>query len=225
MIVTIAEETDRNIQQDVLDELDWDPEVEVTDVGVEVDDRVVTLTGTVDSYAKKWASEKAALRVVGVRAVADEIDVKLPGSIAKTDTDIAKAVANSLEANTSVPFEMVDIKVEDGRVRLGGEANWNYERVEAENAARRVGGVKSVINLITIKPRPASAEEIRTNIERALVRSAEVDADTIRVRIEDRHAILSGTVRAWAEKKEAEDAAWRALGITKVTNNIRVQAM
>ena len=225
MIVTIAEETDRNIQQDVLDELDWDPEVEVTDVGVEVDDGVVTLTGTVESYAKKGASEQAALRVAGVRAVANDIEVKLLGSTTKTDTDIAKAVANAFEWNTSVSFEKIGITVEDGRVTLGGEVEWNYQRTAAENAARRVAGVKSVINLITIKARPASAEEVRTKIERALVRSAEVDADTIRVRSENRHVTLSGTVRAWAEKKEAEDAAWRAPGVTKVTNNIRVQIM
>jgi len=215
--------SDKDLQQDVLDELDWDPEVAVTDVGVEVDDGVVTLTGTVDSYAKKAAAERAALRVGGVRAVANDIQVKLPGTWSRTDTDIAKAVADALEWNSSVPVEAIDVKVENGRVTLRGEVDWNFERQAAENAARRVTGVKSVVNMITIKSRQVSPEQIRTSIERALVRSAQVDADHIRVRVDGGHVTLSGTVHAAVEKREAENAAWRAPGVTSVTNEIQVK--
>lgn len=222
MLLKTTEEIDRDVQQDVLDELDWDPEITATDVGVEVDNRVVTLTGTVDSFAKKWAAERAALRVARVRAVANDIDVRLFGTAVKNDTDIAQAVANALEWDASVPFENLHIKVEDGEVTLSGEVPWNFQRTEVADSVRRVSGVKSVINLITLSAHPSSAEKIRSDIERALVRNAEIDADAIRVRIEDRHAILTGTVRAWAEKQAAEDAAWRAPGITNVTNNIRV---
>ncbi len=216
--------TDEEIQQDVLDELDWDPEVEVTDVGVEVDDGVVTLTGTVDSFLKKWAAERAALRVEGVRAVVNHIEVIPRGVGVRTDTDIARAVAMALEENPSVPADKIKVRVEEGRVTLEGEVDWHYQRREAEESARRVAGVKSVINLITVKQPSVSADSIKERIEQAFVRHAELDAENIQVRVENGgHVVLTGTVRSWAERKEAEEAAWRSPGVTKVTNMIRVQ--
>ncbi|HEX7101678.1 MAG TPA: BON domain-containing protein [Nitrolancea sp.] len=223
MLLRTTEELDREVQQDVLDELDWDPEIAATDVGVEVNNRVVTLTGTVDSFAKKWAAERAVLRVARVRAVANDIAVRLFGTAVKNDTDIAQAVANALEWGASIPFENIDIKVENGDVTLSGEVPWNFQRTDIADTVRRISGVKAVINLITLSAHPSSAEKIRADIERALVRNAEVDADAIRVRIEDRHAFLTGTVHAWSEKQAAEEAAWRAPGITVVTNEIRVE--
>jgi len=216
--------TDAEIQKDVLDELDWDPEVEVTDVGVEVDDGVVTLTGTVDSFLKKWAAERAALRVDGVRAVVNHIEVVPKGIGMRTDTDIARAVATALEENPSVPTDRVKVRVEEGRVTLEGEVDWHYQRREAEESTRRVAGVKSVINLITVRQPSVSSHTIKERIEQAFVRSAELDAENVHVRVEDGgHVVLTGTVRSWAERKEAEEAAWRAPGVTKVTNMIRVQ--
>ncbi len=216
--------TDEEIQRDVLAELDWDPEVEVTDVGVEVDDGVVTLTGTVDSFLKKWAAERAALRVEGVRAVVNHLEVVPRGVGVRTDTDIARAVATALEENPSVPADRIKVRVEEGRVTLEGEVDWHYQRREAEDAARRVAGVKSVINLITVRQPSVSPDTIKERIEQAFVRNAELDAENIQVRVENGgHVILTGTVRSWAERKEAEEAAWRSPGVTKVTNMIRVQ--
>jgi len=212
--------TDTEIHRDVLAELDWDPEVDAKDIGVEVDNGVVTLTGTVDSYTKKWAAERAALRVAGVRAVANDIVVKSPTT--RTDTDIAKAVADALDANSLVPKNRIKVTVKHGWVTLEGDVDWRFEREEAESTTRKVAGVTGVTNLIVVKQPSVSPSEIKESIERALVRSAEVDADRIQVHVEGGHVTLTGTVRSWAERQEAEAAAWRARGVTSVTNEIRV---
>ncbi|MBX6753627.1 MAG: BON domain-containing protein [Thermorudis peleae] len=215
---------DEAIQKAVMEELEWDPEVEVTDVGVVVDQGVVTLTGTVDSFLKKWAAERAALRVEGVRAVVNHIEVVPRGLGIRTDEDIARAVVTALEENPSVPADKIKVRVEEGRVTLEGEVDWHYQRREAEESARRVSGVKSVINLITVKQPTVAPDTIKRQIEQAFVRHAELDAESIQVRVEEGgHVVLTGTVRSWAERKEAEEAAWRAPGVTKVTNLIRVQ--
>ncbi|WP_038037559.1 BON domain-containing protein [Thermorudis peleae] len=215
---------DEAIQKAVMEELEWDPEVEVTDVGVAVDQGVVTLTGTVDSFLKKWAAERAALRVEGVRAVVNHIEVVPRGLGIRTDEDIARAVVTALEENPSVPADKIKVRVEEGRVTLEGEVDWHYQRREAEESARRVSGVKSVINLITVKQPTVAPDTIKRQIEQAFVRHAELDAKSIQVRVEEGgHVVLTGTVRSWAERKEAEEAAWRAPGVTKVTNLIRVQ--
>jgi osmotically-inducible protein OsmY len=215
---------DEAIQKAVMEELEWDPEVEVTDVGVTVDQGVVRLTGTVDSFLKKWAAERAALRVEGVRAVVNHIEVVPRGLGIRTDEDIARAVVTALEENPSVPADKIKVRVEEGRVTLEGEVDWHYQRREAEESARRVSGVKSVINLITVKQPTVAPDTIKRQIEQAFVRHAELDAESIQVRVEEGgHVVLTGTVRSWAERKEAEEAAWRAPGVTKVTNLIRVQ--
>lgn len=213
--------TDNDIQQDVLDEFVWDPAVSASDVGVEVDDGVVTLTGTVDSYAIKLAAEKGAQRVDGVRAVANDLAVRTP--LTHNDTDIAKAAANALEANISVPADLVEVAVQNGKVTLRGQVDWAYQRAAAQHAVEYLRGVRDVHNLVTIKPPRVSASEVQAGIERALVRAAEIDADRIRVRSEDGHVTLTGTVRSWAEKQEAGFAAWRARGVTHVTNNVEVR--
>lgn len=213
--------TDVDVQQDVLDEFAWDPEVEPTEVGVQVEDGIVTLTGTIDSYLTKLAAEHAAQRVDGVRAVANDLIVKWGG--ARTDTDVAKAAAEALEANIAVPRERIEITVKEGKVTLTGAVDWEYQRTAAVNGVRHLRGVREVINLITIKQPRVSAAEVKTGIERALVRSAEVDAGRIHVHAEDGHVHLTGMVRAWPEKQEATLAAWRAKGVTRVTNDIRVQ--
>lgn len=213
--------TDNDIQQDVLDEFVWDPAVSASDVGVEVDDGVVTLTGTVDSYAVKLAAERATQRVDGVRAVANDLAVRTP--LTHNDTDIAKAAANALEGNISLPTERIEVTVQNGKVTLRGEVDWAYQRMAAHDAVQYLRGVRDVINLITVKQPKVSAADVQAGIERALVRAAEVDADRIRVRTTDGHVTLTGTVRSWPEKQEAALAAWRAKGVSHVTNDIEVR--
>jgi osmotically-inducible protein OsmY len=212
---------DRDIQQDVLDEFAWDPEVDVPDVGVEVDDGVVTLTGTVDQYRTKLAAERAAQRVSGVRAVANDLTVR--GPLTHNDTDIAHDAARAIEANFSIPREAIDITVQNGKVTLAGTVPWAYQRTAAEESVRYLRGVRDVITLITIKPPKVSDVDVRAGIERALVRAAELDADRIRVHVQDGQVTLSGTVRTWMEKQEAEWGAWRANGVTDVVNDLAIR--
>jgi osmotically-inducible protein OsmY len=223
--MAVAASTDAKIQQDVLAELAWDPEVEPTDVGVEVDDGVVTLTGTVESFWKKWAAERAVRRVDGVRAVANDIIVK--SRSARTDTDIAKDIADAFQANIMIPKNRIMVTVKNKWVTLEGAVDWRFEREEVETTARKVNGVSGVTNLIVVKPRvlPVRAEEITSEIEQALVRSAEVDASRIKVEVDGPRVTLRVTVRSWAERAEAERAAWRAPGVTHVVNKIEVRPL
>jgi osmotically-inducible protein OsmY len=221
--MVVAIKSDVEIKQDVIDELDWDPAIDATELGVAVDDGVVTLTGWVDGYLAKLAAEAAAQRIAGVRAVANEIAVKAIGT--RTDTDVAKSVANVLEANTAVPRERIAVTVKDSEVTLGGEVDWMFQRAAAADSVRYLPGVRDLINLVTIR-RPAVTEaDVKTGIERALVRSAEIDAGRVHVQTTDGDVRLTGTVRSWPEKHEAGLAAWRAKGVTQVTNEIRVQPM
>jgi osmotically-inducible protein OsmY len=217
-----AIKTDEVIHANVIEELDWDPEISAKDVGVEVDDGVVTLTGTVDSYTKKLAAERAAFRIQGVRAVANEISVK--GLGVRDDTDIAKAAAAAIEANSLIPRDRIHVTVKNGKITLAGEVDWGYQRAAAAAAVRHLLGVRDVIDQIRVTQPRVSEPEVKAGIERALVRSAEVDADRIRVHAEGGHVTLTGTVRSWPEKQQAGAAAWRAQGVTAVTNEIEVRS-
>lgn len=212
---------DVDVQRDVIDELAFDPEVEPTEVGVAVDDGVVTLTGTVKTYAEKWAAERATFRVDGVRAIANEITVKLPGAGMPDDADIAKGIATAFEHNVLIP-KGLDIRVAQGGVTLSGTAQWQYQRNTAEKVARATRGVKWVSNLIHVTQPPVVPHDIETGIKQALVRSAAVDADRVHVSASGGHVTLTGTVRSWAERRDAQAAAWRAKGVTAVTNEIVV---
>jgi osmotically-inducible protein OsmY len=220
MLVSTA--VDRDIQQDVLDELDWDPEVDITDVGVEVDDGVVTLTGTVEIYAKKYAAELAAFRVDGVRAVANDIIVHVEGVGYRSDTDIAKAAATALELADAVPSDQIQIRVANGMVTLQGDVAWHYQRLAAEQAVRPLVGVRAVTNLIGVAEQPILASDVEANIKRAFVRHAELDADTVAVAVDGGHITLSGRVGTWYERNQAEQVAWKARGVSKVDNQIRI---
>ena len=201
--------TDREIQADVLAELRWDSSVPANEIGVAVKDGVVTLTGTVDTYLKKWRAEEDAHKVNGVIAVANDITVRVIGE--RTDTDIAAAAVHALKWNTSVPAEKIQVTVENGWVTLKGEVEWQYQKQEVERVVRRLWGVKGVSNLIIVKPL-ASPTDLKKKIEDALVRSAEVDAKNITVEVQGSKAILKGKVRSWAERQEAERTAWLAPG-------------
>jgi osmotically-inducible protein OsmY len=217
----VSTKTAANLQHDILDEFDWDPLIESNEVGVQVDDGIITLTGTVESYTKKWAAERAAFRVAGVRAVANDLSVHTKAT--RTDTDIAKAAALALEANMLLPHDKIDVTVNNAKITLSGEVSWEYQRKGAAASVRHLAGVRDVINLVRIKQPLPSALDVKMGIERALVRAAEIDADMIHVFSENGTIRLTGKVRSWAEKQAAANAAWRAKGVTDVVNEIEIR--
>ena len=192
--------TDSELQRDVLDELKWEPSVDAAHLGVAVKDGIVTLTGHVTSYAQKYVAERAAKRVLGVRAVANELDVKLPGSSRRTDEDIAAAAVNALKSNLSIPSDRIKVIVSDGLVKLEGEVEWQFQKDAAARAVRYLPGVIGVTNLIIVKPRVAPSE-IKAKIEDALKRSAETDARRISVELEGGKVTLRGIVRSMGRKR------------------------
>src|SRR5712664_4006476 len=216
-----VDRSDEQIQKDVLAELKWDARLQPNEIGVAVKDGIVTLMGWVDSYTKRWAAEEAAHRVRGVLAVANDIEVRLPISAERTDADIAAAAVRALEWDALVPVDKIQVTVSKGWVTLKGEVEWQFQKQDAERVVRRLSGVRGVSNLITVKPR-LTASELKEKIEQALVRTAELDAQRITVEVQGSKVILKGTVRAWAEREEAERAAWLAPGVTSVDNRITV---
>ncbi|HXN41150.1 MAG TPA: BON domain-containing protein [Myxococcaceae bacterium] len=221
MAIASGIRSDEQIQKDVLAELKWDARVQPNEIGVAVKEGIVTLTGWVDSYIKRWAAEESAQRVRGVKAVVNEIEVRLPTSAERTDEDLAKAAVEALELDALVPAEKVQVTVSKGWVTLRGEVEWQYQKEDADRVIRRLTGVRGVTNLITVKPRVTSTE-LKEKIQSALLRSAQTDAQRITVEVQGTKVILKGTVRSWAEREEAERAAWLAPGVTAVDNRITV---
>lgn len=210
---------DEYVRDCVMRQIDWEPEISSTDISVRAEDHVVTLTGFVHSYMEKLAAEKAAMRVYGVRAVANDIEVK-PG-MQRTDPEIARDAVEALERNFSVPNTAIKTTVKSGQIVLEGKVEWNFQRSAAEKAVRDLAGVKGVLNRIEVKPR-ASAGDVRAKIEDALRRSAEVEARRVIVEAHDGTVELRGNVHSWSEKNEAARAAWAAPGVTRVENNLVV---
>jgi osmotically-inducible protein OsmY len=216
---------DEEIQRDVQDELKWDARLQPHEIGIIVDGGVVTLTGWVDGYVKKWAAERAALRVSGVRAVANDVEVRLSGPGERTDPDIAAAATRALEWHALVPDDSIVVTVANGRVTLGGRVEWQFQKNAAERAVRKLSGVRSVSNLIMVMPRTKpSPQELTRRIKEALVRNAETDAGRIGAEVLGDRVVLTGDVGSWAERAEAERVVWSAPGVREVENDIVVEA-
>jgi osmotically-inducible protein OsmY len=212
--------SDSELKRDVERELEWDPSIDARRIGVTVVDDVVTLTGEVSTYAEKWRAERAVERVAGVRAIANELVVKLDSE--RSDTDIAKAVAEALKRNVVVPADKVKAKVQNGWVTLSGEVNWDFQRRAAERSVRDLPGVRGISNLITLRPH-VEPQDVKERIEETFKREATLDAQNIQVEVHGGVVTLRGTVRSWLERREAEKAAWSAPGITEVHNLITIK--
>jgi osmotically-inducible protein OsmY len=211
--------SDSDTKHDVEDELRADPTIDATDIAVAVKDGVVALTGFVRSYAEKLEAEAAAKRVAGVVAIANDLEVRLSSTDQRPDPEIARDAIAAIRSRLPMSGEHVRVIVDKGWVTLEGQLEWNYQRQEAERAVRRIKGVKSVINAIALAPR-ATPSEVKHKIEEAFRRSAEIDASRVVVEANRGEVVLKGTVRSWAERQEAERAAWAAPGVTKVVNRI-----
>lgn len=214
--------TDKQLRFDIIDELDFEPSIDAADIGVAVDQGVVTLTGHVRSYSDKITALDIVENVLGVRAIADEIEVRPVGMHVTADDEVAKRIVNTLKWNTSVPEDKVHVTVNHGHVRLEGEVEWRYQSDAAQRAIGRLTGVTGITNLLKVNP-SVRAEDVTDRIKKALLRDAELDASGIRVAVKDGTVTLEGKVRYLGERRSAERAAWAAPGVTNVIDHLAVQ--
>ncbi|MBC7756019.1 MAG: BON domain-containing protein [Bdellovibrio sp.] len=213
--------TDSQLQSDVMAELKWDPSFNAAEIGVEVKNGVVTLSGHVDKYAEKWAAEKAAQKVSGVKALAVELEVTLPGPSNRSDADIARTAENVLEWTTNWPKDHVKVMVEKGWVTITGMVDYEYQRQLASSSVRHLMVVTGVSNQVTIKSKLTS-NTIKSDIEAALKRRALTDAQEIMVSVNEGKVALTGVVHSWSERDMVSDSVWNTLGVTDVNDNISV---
>ncbi len=213
--------SDSSIRQDVLDELEFEPSIDANDIGVMVENGIVTLTGHVPTYSQKLAAERAVARIKGVRGIAQEIEVRHNLGQGTSDEEIAARVLETLKWSTVVPEGKITVKVERGWVTLSGKLDWFYQRAGAENAVRDLRGVTGITNNIVLKPR-VSPLDVKKNLEDALRRSAELEADGIRVKVAGNKVTLEGRVKTWRDRRLAERAAWAASGVTAVEDHLTV---
>lgn len=213
--------TDRTIRQAVTDELAFDPSIDAANIGIAVDDGIVTLTGHVGSYVQRNAAETAAKKVRGVRGVVEKIEVRFAGAKPPRDEDLAHRAVQMLDWNVVVPKGAIQVKVQDGWITLTGKVEWQYQKAEAKAAVNRLHGVLGLIDLVEVSPR-ADAADVRHQIVAALKRNAQVEADSISVDVAGDKVTLHGKVHAWHERGIAERAAWSATGVRAVDDRIEV---
>jgi osmotically-inducible protein OsmY len=212
---------DQEIQKDVMQELQWEPFIRSSEIGVAVRDGVVTLSGTVDSYLKKTTAEKAAKRVAGVKIVAEDIEVKYPSDSIKNDTEIAQAILNALKWNSAVTEDKIKVKVENGQVTLDGQLEWDFQRGIVVSEIENLTGVKGITNNITLK-NTLPVSDLKQKIKSAFERSAIIDAEKISIEASGSKVTLKGSVRSWKERSDAEMAVWSAPGVYQVDNQLSV---
>jgi osmotically-inducible protein OsmY len=212
---------DRTLRDNILAALDWDPSINATEIGVTVDKGVVTLTGHVQTYPERLTAEKIVKHVRGVRAVAQDIEVRPKFTKTWADDEIAKRALNIIDWDVTVPNDAIQVKVQNGFLTLTGEVEWNYQKTAAEDAVRKLGGVVGVSNLIAVKAR-AQAVDVKSRIEEALKRNAQLEAEAIRVKVDGSKVTLEGKVRAWYERDVAELAAWAAPGVKSVDDKLAI---
>jgi osmotically-inducible protein OsmY len=216
-------DTDLRIRKDVEDELAWEPAIDEANIGVAVDNGIVSLTGEVASYGQKHRAEKAALRVRGVRAVANDLVVEVAPHLRRTDAEVARSALTAIGLMVPLPEDRIKVVVRDGEVTLEGDVEWDYHRKAAARAVRDLAGVKKVNNLITLRPNVA-ARDLKRKISAAFHRSAQLDAQHVEVEVEESRVILRGTVSSWDEKVRAEQTAWSAPGVTDVRNLLAIHS-
>ena len=216
--------TDKQLQCDVIDELQYEPSVDATKIGVTVQNGIVSLSGTVANYAETYRAIHAAERVAEVKAVTNGIKVELPSMHQRDDADIAQAVVNALKWHVWVPHDAIKVKVEQGWVTLEGTVDAKFRRESADNAVRYLTGVKGLTNLIIVNQPAINSSEVKTKIENALRRATELEAKDINVEVNGNKVILRGHVRSWAERSDAERAAWAAPGVGQVEDHLTIAA-
>ena len=215
-------ERDLVLRQDVLDELEFEPSIDAADIGVTVKDGVVTLIGHVRSYAEKVAAERAVQRVKGVRAIAEELEVRYPERKKTADDEIAKRALAIISWDTTIPDDVIQVKVQAGWITLSGEVDWHFQKRAVEDAVRKLTGVVGVTNLLVVRPR-IQADDVKHRIEEALKRNAAIEAGTIRVGVSGGKVTLAGQVHAWYERGVAERAAWAVPGVTAVEDHLVIR--
>lgn len=214
--------SDSQLKTDVEEELDWDPAVRLTSIGVEVKDGIVTLAGHLDSYTEKIAAERAAQRVSGVKGLAVELDIRLLASANRVDGDIAATAVEALRWNASIPHDSIHVMVEDGWITLSGDVDWNFERTNAEVAVHALIGVKGVNNVIKLKHQ-VSPVDVKSKIESALYRSAHLIGKKIKISVDGDTVTLTGQIRSLAERHMMKNAAWAAPGVFKVVDDLKIE--